>query len=183
MIKSFLFILLQVSLIGRRGGCRPHYPEGTVLQTAAFADSLYSPILFNGASEWNRTIILWFFRPALRPLKLPRHSPLQGNFTPRSARTPIVIAEHPIGTLSPCGTSIVSLLVEFEPLTIAIIIVLHQDHVGPSLLYPTFFFQVQALALASGVYRLTQKIGCSSNSIYHCCFVQTQRNQDCLYSL
>ena len=28
-------------------------------------------------------------------------------------------AEHPIGTLSPCGTSIVYLLAEFEPLTIA----------------------------------------------------------------
>jgi hypothetical protein len=32
-------------------------------------------------------------------------------------------AEHPIGTLSPCGTSIVSLLpAEFEPLTVATVL-------------------------------------------------------------
>ena len=65
---------------------------------------------------------------------------LEGWYSSQLSYIRIKTAEHPIGTLSPCGTSIVSLLVEFEPLTIAIIIVLHQDHVGPSLLYPTFFF-------------------------------------------
>ena len=35
----------------------------------------------------------------------------------------IKTAEHPIGTLSPCGTSIVYLLAEFEPLTMAALLV------------------------------------------------------------
>lgn len=35
---------MQFRVIGGRGGCRPHYPEGTILQTAAFADSLLSHI-------------------------------------------------------------------------------------------------------------------------------------------
>ena len=47
---------------------------------------------------------------------------LQPAATLQLRRLPISIlkaAEHPIGTLTPCGTSIVYLLVEFEPLTIA----------------------------------------------------------------
>lgn len=39
---------------------------------------------------------------------------LSGPYVQYSSR-----AEHPIGTLSPCGTSIVNLPAEFEPLTVA----------------------------------------------------------------
>lgn len=42
------------TIFGGQGGCRAHYPEGTDLQSAAFADSLPAHI-YLGAKLWNRT--------------------------------------------------------------------------------------------------------------------------------
>ena len=48
-------------------------------------------------------------------------------------------------------------------------ITLHRTHVGPTLIIQ-LFIKVQALAPASGSPRLRCLDGCSSHSIYHCCF-------------
>lgn len=43
-LQRLALVNLATRPYGGRGGCRPHYPERTVLQTAAFADSLLSHI-------------------------------------------------------------------------------------------------------------------------------------------
>ena len=61
----------------------------------------------------------------LERLELPTHGVETRCSNSTELKRYITYAEHPIVALSTCGTSIVYLLAEFEPLTMAYVLVLH----------------------------------------------------------